>query len=308
MIWTGDLRVEDETSIQKSGIRDLNLFAFNRPIHNSVLFWTAVIFDDLFALSLSLIRPVCSILKQYDLMYRCNIQARYFTKWGDEMARMLADSGCYEVAFGAESGSQKILDNVRKRCTTEQNFQTVEYAKRFGIKVKAFILLGLPGEDHQTLRETEAFVRNSGCDDYQFAVYMPFRGTAIRDAIEGGEAKMDLAIVPGGPDGEVTGAYGVNGGETAYEVRTAALSEAELHQFRDYLVTTYRPASHQARWLEGQDHFFELAFTSASERRSGQTLVPVLPSSNITQPFAPTTTGKNVDCSAASCLEYHDET
>lgn len=234
------------------------------------------IFDDLFALSLSIIRPVCAILSKYDLAYRCNVQARYFTRRGDEMARVLADSGCYEIAFGAESGSQRILDSARKRCTVEQNFKTVEYAKRFGIKVKAFILLGLPGEDWQTLRETEDFVRNSGCDDYQFAVYMPFRGTAIRDAIDRGDPDVDITIMPAGRDGEVTGAYGVKGGETAYEVRTGALSAAELREFRDYLVAKYRPVSHKARWVD-QDHFFDQAFAQVWTPLPPQALVPVIP-------------------------------
>lgn len=217
------------------------------------------IFDDLFALSLSIIRPICGIISEYHLRYRCNVQARYFTQKGDEMAKVLADSGCYEIAFGAESGSQQILDNVRKRCTVEQNFKTVEYAKRSGLIVKAFILLGLPGENWTTLRETEAFVRDAGCDDYQFAVYMPFRGTAIQREIESGNSAIDLSIVPAGSDGEVTGAYGVRGGETAYEVRTEALSATELREFRNYLVTKYKPTSDKTPWPSA-DHFFDQAF------------------------------------------------
>jgi radical SAM superfamily enzyme YgiQ (UPF0313 family) len=217
------------------------------------------IFDDLFALAPSIVRPICSILNEYQLRYRCNAQARYFTRWGDEMARILGGTGCYEIAFGAESGSQKILDNVRKRCTVQQNYQTVEFAKKQGIKVKAFILLGLPGEDWETLLATEEFVRNSGCDDYQFAVYMPFRGTAIRAAIERGDKEIDLEVVPAGSDGDISGAYGIRGGETAYEVRTKALSASDLHVFRDYLVSRYRPESHKKLW-DNSDRFFDQAF------------------------------------------------
>lgn len=213
------------------------------------------IFDDLFAISLSKIRPICEEMHRLDLVYRCNAQARYFTKWGDEMARLLADTGCCEVAFGAESGSQKILDNVRKRCTVEQNYKTVQYAKKHGLIIKAFILLGLPGETWETLAQTEEFIRNAGFDDFQCAVYMPFRGTQIRSAIEKG-GLVDLIIRPAGIDGEVTGAYGTIGGNTAYEVSTSALSSEDLRTFRDYLVMRYRPSSHKRRW-EDQDKFFD---------------------------------------------------
>jgi anaerobic magnesium-protoporphyrin IX monomethyl ester cyclase len=220
--------------------------------------WRAVyIFDDLFAISLPKIGPICQELLKRDLWYRCNAQARYFTKWGEEMARLLADTGCVELAFGAESGSQRILDNVQKRCTVEQNYQTVQYAKKYGIRVKAFILLGLPGESAATLAETEAFIRDSGIDDFQCAVYMPFRGTAIRQAVDHGDA-IDLQLRPAGSDGEITGAYGVKGGQTAYEVRTSALSAEDLRECRDYLVSRYRPRSHRSSW-ENEDHFFDEA-------------------------------------------------
>lgn len=222
--------------------------------------WRGVyIFDDLFAISLPTIRPICRELLKRDLWYRCNAQARYFTKWGEDMARLLADTGCVELAFGAESGSQRILDNVQKRCTVEQNYQTVQYAKKFGIRVKAFILLGLPGENAVTLTETEAFIRSSGIDDFQCAVYMPFRGTAIRQAVDHGDA-IDLQLRPAGSDGEITGAYGVKGGQTAYEVRTSALSAEDLRAYRDYLVSRYRPRSHRSSW-HNEDCFFDEAIS-----------------------------------------------
>jgi hypothetical protein len=215
------------------------------------------VFDDLFAMSTVKIRPVCEQFLKRDLIYRCNVQARYFTQRGEEMAALLASTGCHEVAFGAESGSQIILDNVRKRCTVEQNYRTVEYAKRHGLVIKAFLLLGLPGETWRTLLDTEKFIRNSGLDDFQCVVYMPFRGTQIRRSIDAGEP-VDLAIAPKGEDGDVTGAYGVKGGNSAYEVRTAALSADDLKQFRDYLVNTYRPRSHRAKW-RAEDKFFDIA-------------------------------------------------
>jgi len=67
------------------------------------------IFDDLFAIAMPKVKPIAEALKERDLIYRCNAQARYFTKWGEDFAKLLSDTGCYEIAFGAETGSQKIL-------------------------------------------------------------------------------------------------------------------------------------------------------------------------------------------------------
>jgi len=210
--------------------------------------------DDLFAIAMPQVEPIVKEAYKRDLIFRCNGQARYFTMWGDQFAKLLSENGCKLIVFGHESGSQKILDNIIKRTSVEQNYQSVEYSKKYGIKVKSFILLGLPGEDWDTLKETEKFVATSGLDDFQAAVYMPFKGTKIRDDIDKGE-NIDLKIITDTKDGEVSGMWGKKGGQTSYEVRTNALSQQDLQEFRDYLVDKYRPKSHKTHWQE--DHFFD---------------------------------------------------
>lgn len=218
------------------------------------------LFDDLFAIALPKIKPILADLKKRDLIFRCNGQARYFTKWGDEFAKELSIHGCAEIAFGHETGSQKILDNIIKRTTVEQNYQSIEYAKKYGIYVKSFILLGLPGEDRKTLADTEKFVKNGGMDDFQCVVYYPYKGTKIRDAIDRKDSEWDIEFI-----GEGLGAYGQKGGNTEAVVRTSALSQEELLEFRDYLVMTYRPRSHKTHWNSEEDKFFDTNLNSDVE-------------------------------------------
>ncbi|MEK6878487.1 MAG: radical SAM protein [Nanoarchaeota archaeon] len=206
------------------------------------------IFDDLFAISMKMIIPYLESMKKRGMIFRCNGQARYFTRNGEEMAKLLADHGCYEIAFGFESGSQKILDNVQKRTTVEQNYQSAEYARRNGIKVKGFMMLGLPGENKETIAETERFIRDSGMDDFQLAIYYPYRGTQIRDNLDKG--KDDLYF-----EGEGLGAYGQKGGSTESVVRTSNLNSGELLKIRDRLVKKYKPDAHKTMWAE--DQFFD---------------------------------------------------
>lgn len=210
------------------------------------------IFDDIFALAPAVTEPICREMQDRGLIYRCNGQARMMN---EGFMHMLAETGCVEIAFGAETGSQKILDNIEKRTTVKQNYQFVQWAKEAGIPVKLFILLGLPGEDRKTLQETERFIRWSNADDVQVAVYYPYKGTQIRDAIDRGNSLVDLTFM-----GEGLGAYGQKGGESEYVVRTNALSAQDLNEFRDYLVQTYRPKSHSQHKLVQQreeDAFFE---------------------------------------------------
>ncbi len=207
------------------------------------------LFDDLFAIAMPTIKPILSELKKRELQFRCNGQARYFTKWGEEFARLLGENGCVEIAFGHETGSQKILDNINKRTTVKQNYDSIAYAKKHGIYVKSFLMLGLPGEDYDTIAETEKFIVNAGMDDFQLAIYYPYKGTQIRDAIDKGDTSTDLLV-----SGEGLGAYGQKGGATESVVSTSALSSQDLLEFRDYLVNKYKPKSHNHMW---DDKFFD---------------------------------------------------
>ena len=97
--------------------------------------------------------------------------------------------------------------------------------------------------------KTEEFIRNSGVEDFQLAVYYPYKGTQIRDAIDRGDSKQDIYF-----QGEGLGAYGQKGGSTEAVVRTNALSSEDLLRERDRLVNKYKPKSHTPKW---QDGFFE---------------------------------------------------
>jgi len=204
------------------------------------------IFDDLFAISLKMIKPICEEIKKRSLIYRCNGQARYFN---EEFAKVLADTGCKEIAFGAESGSQIILDNIRKRTTVEQNYKFVELCKKYNITCKAFLMIGLPGETYETIALTEKFIKEVQLDDFQLSVYYPYKGTSIRDEIDKGNKDTGIFF-----EGEGLGAYGQGGGSTEAVVRTNALTSKQLLEERDRLVNAYRPVSHKQKWTFFDEH------------------------------------------------------
>lgn len=206
------------------------------------------IFDDIFAIAYKQIAPIAEELSKRGILYRCNGQARRFN---EEFAQMLSSTGCVEIAFGAETGSQVILDNIRKRTTVQANYQFVELCNKYDIQCKAFLMLGLPGENYDTIRATEDFIKNSGIKDFQLAIYYPYKGTQIRDAIDKGETSTDLFF-----HGEGLGAYGQKGGSTEAVVATKALSAKDLLYERDRLINTYKPNSHRQAWENAEDQFF----------------------------------------------------
>ncbi|MFH0732468.1 MAG: radical SAM protein [Candidatus Omnitrophota bacterium] len=199
--------------------------------------------DDMFAINLAMIKPYLDVIKESGLLFRCNAHAKFMN---DKLAAALKDAGCCEMAFGAESGSQKILDAINKKTSVQQNYDFIRIAKNYGIGVKAYMMLGLPGEDHKTISETEEFIRKSidifGLDDFQLAIYYPYKGTAIRKAMDQNK-DIDLQFL-----GEGLGAHTHGQGLAEARVRTKALSAEDLLRERTMLIKKYQPKSHMPAW------------------------------------------------------------
>jgi radical SAM superfamily enzyme YgiQ (UPF0313 family) len=168
----------------------------------------------------------------------------------DEIAKILSESGCIEIGFGAESGSQKILDTINKRVKVEQNYKFVETCNKFGIKVKAFVLIGLPGEDMETIKETKAFIdyltktpymNRFGkliTNDFDVTIYFPYKGTKIRDSIDQGERIYDLSLI-NNPDSQL-GFYKGKNGASEISVRTSGLSSEQLVEIQHSIQAEFK--------------------------------------------------------------------
>jgi anaerobic magnesium-protoporphyrin IX monomethyl ester cyclase len=94
-----------------------------------------------------------------------------------DLLRLMAAAGCRVISFGVESGSQAVLDNVKKGITVEQVEQAFAWCRQAGIKSAAHLILGLPGETRATIRETARLSRRIGADYVQFYGAVPFPGT-----------------------------------------------------------------------------------------------------------------------------------
>ena len=91
----------------------------------------------------------------------------------------LKKAGCETVAWGIESGSQKMLDLMNKDTTVEKNLQVIEWAKKAGLISRAFFVLGHPGETKETIEETKAFIERADPDQFFVSNFVPYPGTDV---------------------------------------------------------------------------------------------------------------------------------
>lgn len=108
------------------------------------------------------------------IRWTCNSRVDTLT---EPVARKMKEAGCWLVAFGVETGSQTILDNVKKDAKVEQARETLNLCKKVGLKTWAYFIIGLPGENKQTVRETIDFAKSCPIDIALFHVAMPYAGT-----------------------------------------------------------------------------------------------------------------------------------
>ena len=180
----------------RTKVKWFSLEHFKREINSIVGLGirAVMIFDDLFAMSAAKLKPYLDVLKESPLIFRCFGHAKTMTS---EMASMLYEAGCVEVAFGGESAAQEILDTVNKRTTVEQMHAFVETVIQAGMKVKAFFIIGLPGETEETFKKTYDFVEKYRLKypdsfDFDLTVFFPYKGTLIGDSMRNGSNAFNI--------------------------------------------------------------------------------------------------------------------
>lgn len=196
-----------------------------------------MIFDDLFALNIERAKPYLEVLKRHSMAFRCFGHAATMTL---KMAELLAESGCVEIGFGAESASQKILDTVNKKTTVPQMGYFIDTVIAAGMRVKAFFIIGLPGETERTARQTNIFIRKyrekyPDKFDFDCTVFFPYKGTAIGDAARNGgeyDIKPKEGLTWKQIDSNGYGAYKKKNGEADIVIETSGLSAERIGELQ----------------------------------------------------------------------------
>ncbi len=113
----------------------------------------------------------------------------------DEVCAKLAATGCKNLTFAPESGSEKIRQAVRKQVNMERMMASIRAALRHKLGLDCFIVIGVPQETTETLRETLRFVRRLawiGVQDVGISMFVPYPGsTLFKELTDAGRITMD---------------------------------------------------------------------------------------------------------------------
>lgn len=94
-----------------------------------------------------------------------------------ETMLIMKEAGCRCMCVGFESGSQMLLDNIKKKVTTDKMMQFMEDARKAGILIHGCFMVGHPGETRETMEQTLELAKRLNPDTVQFYPIMVYPGT-----------------------------------------------------------------------------------------------------------------------------------
>jgi anaerobic magnesium-protoporphyrin IX monomethyl ester cyclase len=140
--------------------------------------------DDAFTVDQPRTAEICEEIRnrKLEIKWNCGTRVDMVTR---ELLLKMREAGCSSVWFGVESGSQQVLDAMRKGISTEQTMRTFNWIREVGLKPVPNVILGFPGETKETAWETIKFVEKISPDDVGFYnVATPFPGTPLYDFVK----------------------------------------------------------------------------------------------------------------------------
>ena len=151
------------------------LYLYDKHHFKNVLFW-----DDTFAINKKWIMEFCDLYEAQN--FRATISACNRADIicnNESMIKRMAEVGVNWFVVGMETGSQRLLDFIKKGTTVEQNKEAVRISRKYGIKTYATIMYGLPTETREDSLATCKMIEEANPEYTQVFWFLPIPGTEI---------------------------------------------------------------------------------------------------------------------------------
>jgi anaerobic magnesium-protoporphyrin IX monomethyl ester cyclase len=154
-----------------------------RELHQTYGYTGFMFYDDELNVNRDMVPLMCALANLQaelgvDFRFRGFIKAQLFTA---DQAFAMYRAGFRWMLTGFESGAPRILENINKRSTRDENSRCMEFARAAGLKVKALMSIGHPGETEATVRDTQAWLLDTAPDDFDCTIITTYPGTPYYD-------------------------------------------------------------------------------------------------------------------------------
>ncbi len=138
--------------------------------------------DDTFFVNKKRDRAICRAIieKNLNVSWLGNARIGMIDLETMELAR---EAGCHTIKFGIESGDQAILDKSHKGYKIEQAYETFQWTNDLGIATHAHCMLGMPGDNEETIQKTIRFVKDLNATTATFGICTPYPGAPLYEEV-----------------------------------------------------------------------------------------------------------------------------
>ncbi len=139
--------------------------------------------DDTFTANKPRVLAICEGIRKRHLefIWSCDTRADYLD---DELLYEMRRSGCVRISVGVESASNIILKNIKKRLSLNRLFEVTQAAKKFGIQIRYYMMVGNRGETQETFQQSLDFINRAKPNQFVFSQLHLYPGTEEFDIFE----------------------------------------------------------------------------------------------------------------------------
>lgn len=134
--------------------------------------------DDVFNFDMNRVKKICDLIIERGLKVEWELRNGIRVDKVDlEMFQKMKRAGCIYIAFGIESGSQEVLNKMKKGATVEQIKRAAKLAKEAGLPAGGFFIIGLPGDNMENFKKTLKLAQELPLEEVRFYSALPYIGT-----------------------------------------------------------------------------------------------------------------------------------
>ena len=153
-----------------------NVFEEIRYLWNEYHVREIAFVDDTFLINKQRIHKLFELLHVEGIHFPWTCMARINNVTFDFL-KFLKERGCWNIAFGIESGDEDILKTIKKNISIEAVRQVIEWCDELKIRTKGFFIVGHPKETLETINKTIRLACSLKLDAVVVTINTPIPGS-----------------------------------------------------------------------------------------------------------------------------------
>jgi len=135
--------------------------------------------DDNISLKRKWIVELCERMKEFNFVWSTPTGIMMKTL-DEDVIKLMAESGCYQLTFSIESANQRVLDHIiHKPLDLKIVKPLIDASHKYGISIHTNNIIGMPGEKKEEMMRTFEFNKEVGADSAAFFIPIPLPGSDL---------------------------------------------------------------------------------------------------------------------------------